>query len=239
MTAQVYQDFSVISPDTLNPPLKKPRCSCFTPSEGVYVGARMEQAKSAFVERLSSRDDYLQRDRISQSSIDASGEGLYAYWFAINLGGTMQDGTILPERQYSSNWDGPWQGATARGDTYWTAEFFLPWTMMTLPYRPTGERTIGLYFQRAVADAGMDWGSPALPRTQSTFLSVLPRVSIKGVNPKQQFTFYPYASTTLDEYAGESTAKAGFDFFWRPTTRFKLPAPSLPTLVTLNLMKWW
>ena len=80
----------------------------------MYVGARMEQAKSAFVERLSSRDDYLQRDRISVS-IDASGEGLYAYWFAINLGGTMQDGTILPERQYSNNWDGPWQGATAEG----------------------------------------------------------------------------------------------------------------------------
>ena len=139
----------------------------------MYVGARMEQAKSAFVERLSSRDDYLQRDRISVS-IDASGEGLYAYWFAINLGGTMQDGTILPERQYSSNWDGPWQGATARGDTYWTAEFFLPWTMMTLPYRPTGERTIGLYFQRAVADAGMDWGSPRFPEPKAPFYRCCP-----------------------------------------------------------------
>ena len=227
MTAQVYQDFSVISPDTLEPAPEKTEMFVLYTERGMYVGARMEQAKSAFVERLSSRDDYLQRDRISVS-IDASGEGLYAYWFAINLGGTMQDGTILPERQYSNNWDGPWQGATARGDTYWTAEFFLPWTMMTLPYRPTGERTIGLYFQRAVADAGMDWGSPALPRTQSTFLSVLPRVSIKGVNPEQQFTFYPYASATLDEYAGESTAKAGFDFFWRPTTAFQITSSIAP-----------
>ena len=31
MTARAYQDFSVISPDTLNPP-RKPRCSCCTPS---------------------------------------------------------------------------------------------------------------------------------------------------------------------------------------------------------------
>ena len=125
MTAQVYQDFSVISPDTLEPAPEKTEMFVLYTERGMYVGARMEQAKSAFVERLSSRDDYLQRDRISVS-IDASGEGLYAYWFAINLGGTMQDGTILPERQYSNNWDGPWQGATARGDTYWTAEFFLP-----------------------------------------------------------------------------------------------------------------
>ena len=171
MTAQVYQDFSVISPDTLEPAPEKTEMFVFYTERGMYVGARMEQAKSAFVERLSSRDDYLQRDRISVS-IDASGEGLYAYWFAINLGGTMQDGTILPERQYSSNWDGPWQGATARGDTYWTAEFFLPWTMMTLPYRPTGERTIGLYFQRAVADAGMDWGSPRFPEPKAPFIGV-------------------------------------------------------------------
>ena len=226
-TAQVYQDFSVISPDTLAPAPEKTQMYVFYTERGLYVGARMEQTKSEFVERLSSRDDFLQRDRISVA-IDASGEGLYAYWFAINLGGTMQDGTILPERQYSSNWDGPWQGATTRGETFWTAEFFLPWTMMTLPYRPTGERTIGLYFQRAVAGAGMDWGSPALPSTQSTFLSVLPRVSVKGVNPKQQFTFYPYASATLDEYAGETVTKAGFDIFWRPTTAFQITSSVAP-----------
>jgi len=225
--AQVYQDFSVISPDTLEPAPESTEMLVFYTERGMYVGARMQQTQSQLVERLSSRDEFLQRDRISVS-IDTSGEGLYAYWFAINLGGTLQDGTILPERQYSNSWDGPWQGASSINAEGWTAEFFLPWTMMTLPYSSTGDRTVGLYFQRAVADAGMDWGSPALPRTQSTFLSVLPRVKIQGVNPKQQFTFYPYASTTLDEYRGEASAKAGFDFFWRPTTAFQVTSSIQP-----------
>jgi len=227
LRAQVYQDFSVISPDTLEPAPESTEMLVFYTERGMYVGARMQQTQSPLVERLSSRDEFLQRDRISVS-IDTSGEGLYAYWFAINLGGTLQDGTILPERQYSNSWDGPWQGASSVSSEGWTAEFFLPWTMMTLPYSSTGDRTVGLYFQRAVADAGMDWGSPALPRTQSTFLSVLPRVKIQGVNPKQQFTFYPYASTTLDEYRGEASAKAGFDFFWRPTTAFQVTSSIQP-----------
>ena len=34
MTAQVYQDFSVISPDTLNPPLKNRDVRVLHPSEG-------------------------------------------------------------------------------------------------------------------------------------------------------------------------------------------------------------
>ena len=56
MTAQVYQDFSVISPDTLEPAPEKTEMFVLYTERGMYVGARMEQAKSAFVERLSSRD---------------------------------------------------------------------------------------------------------------------------------------------------------------------------------------
>ena len=99
-----FSDFRVISPDTLEPAATPTRIKLFYTDKGLYFAADMIQDPRHLVERLSGRDQYVNRDRIS-ISIDASGEGLYAYWFAVNLGGSLMDGTILPERDYSSNWD--------------------------------------------------------------------------------------------------------------------------------------
>ena len=124
--------------------------------------------------------------------------------------------------QYSSNWDGPWRGASQRTETGWSVEMMLPWSMMTLPASESGDRDIGIYIQRAAASIDEDWAYPGLPRTQNRFLSRFPKTKIKGINPKQQFTFYPYVSSSLDAVGDRATQKAGFDLFWRPTTAFQV-----------------
>ncbi len=220
-TIEAFSDFKVISPDTLAPASSPTRIKLFYTDKGLYFAADMIQDPRSLVERLSSRDQYVNRDRIS-ISIDASGEGLYAYWFAVNLGGSLMDGTILPERDYSSNWDGPWRGASHRTETGWSVEMLLPWSMMALPPTRSGARDIGIYIQRAVASIDEDWAYPALPRTQNQFLSQFPKTTITDIDPKQQLTFYPYVSSTWDQAADQTQQKAGFDLFWRPTTAFQV-----------------
>ena len=80
--------------------------------------------RRTLISRLSSRDDFIPRDAIS-ITLDPGGSGLYGYWFGVNLGGTLQDGTVLPERQYSSRWDGPWNGASVEVEGGYDTEFFL------------------------------------------------------------------------------------------------------------------
>ena len=46
-------------------------------------------------------------------TLDTSGQGLYGYWFTVALGDSAKDGKVLPERQFTSEWDGPWRRATA------------------------------------------------------------------------------------------------------------------------------
>ena len=60
------------------------------------------------------------------------------------LGDNQLDGTILPERQYSSEWDGAWNGATSSNENGWSAEFFIPWRQMAMPQR-NESRNIGIY----------------------------------------------------------------------------------------------
>ena len=216
-----FSGFKVISPDTLADAPLETKIKVFYTEHGLYFSALMTQPPETLVERLSARDQFVNRDRISLS-IDTSGTGLYAYWFAVNLGGSLMDGTVLPERQYSSNWDGPWRGASQRTETGWSVEMMLPWSMMTLPASDSGDRDIGIYIQRAAASLDEDWAYPGLPRTQNRFLSRFPKTKIKGIKPKQQLTFYPYLSSSLDGVDDTATQKAGFDLFWRPTTAFQV-----------------
>jgi len=216
-----YDNLTVIEPDTLEAPPLETRIRYFYTTEGLYVGVWNEQDQDTLISRLSSRDQFITRDDISLT-IDSSGQGLYGYWFGINLGGTMIDGTVLPERQFSNQWDGPWRGASAIAEGGWSAEMFIPWSMMTMPDITGDRREMGFYISRAVAYKNERWGWPALPRTNSVFMSQLQKFEVEGINPKQQFTFYPYTSATYDNITDEDSYKAGFDFFWRPSSNLQI-----------------
>lgn len=215
-----YDNMRVIEPDTLeNPPLQT-RTQLFYTERGLYVGMWNEQDPDDLIARLSSRDARrINRDGTS-ITLDTSGEGRYGYWFGVNLGGSLMDGTVLPERQFRSNWDGPWRGASAETEDGWTAEYYLPWSMMSMPERE-GEREMAFYVSRKVAYKDERWAWPALPGTQPKFMSTLQRFRLEGVDPRQQYTIYPYVSATWDEVANDMAWKAGGDIFWRPTSNLQ------------------
>jgi len=219
--------FRVSEPDTLIPAALRTQVKIFYTEAGLYIGSWNEQAVDTLIERLSSRDAWLTRDRLTVT-LDTSGEGLYGYWFGVNLGGSLSDGTVLPERQHSSEWDGPWRAETAQLKDGWSAEMFLPWSMMSMPDSANYTRTMGIALQRAVAHKNQTWGIPALPRTTGLFMSRLHKLVFADVNPKQQITFYPFISTSFDGLKHEAKAKAGFDIFWRPTTNFQITSSINP-----------
>ncbi|MBL4679388.1 MAG: hypothetical protein JKY88_01545 [Pseudomonadales bacterium] len=222
-------DMVIVEPDTLDKPPYETRSHLFYTKKGLYLGVWAEQPVDTLVSRLSSRDRFIKRDSIT-ITIDPSGRGLYGYWFSVNLGGTLQDGTLLPERQYASQWDGPWYGASAEHDNGWTAEFFIPWSIMTMPEGETDYREMSYYLARSVAHKNESWGFPSLPRTNTVFISKFQKISFENVNPKQQFTFYPYASSSYDNTLdnGADAYKAGFDIFWRPTSNLQISATINP-----------
>ena len=55
--------------------------------------------------RMTNRDDHTDRDTYGVT-LDTTGQGEFAYWFAVGLGDTVMDGKVLPERRYTSDWDG-------------------------------------------------------------------------------------------------------------------------------------
>lgn len=222
-----FDEFKVVEPDTLVKPSHETRVKLFYNDRGLYVGVDARQPPSTRIARLSSRDNrQIKRDNIGLV-LDTSGEGRYGYWFAVNLGNTLMDGTLLPEKQFSSDWDGAWEGATSETELGWTAELFIPWGIVSMPQQP-GDRRIGLYMERFVAYIDERWSWPALPNTVPRFISALQPIAVQGVAPKQQFSVFPSAALTRDRIDGNTEYRVGADFFWRPSTNLQLTATVNP-----------
>ena len=224
---EVHDDFRLIDPDTLEPAGLPTELVMFYNDRGLYVGARMTQDPDTLVEYLSGRDQgFLNRDYFS-FTLDTSGEGRYGFWFQLNLGDSKSDGTILPTRNYDFSWDGAWWGATARTDTGWSAEFFVPWSLVNMP-KANGMRTMGIFAQRKVAHADETHAWPPLPWTKPKFMSEFQRLSLTKVNPRQQYGIIPYVSAGYDRFGDETARRGGVDVFWRPSSNFQLTSTLNP-----------
>ena len=136
------------------------------------------------------------------------------------LGDGVMDGTVLPERTYSREWDGAWFGATQKTDAGWSAEFFIPWGQMAMP-KQQGTRRLAIYSSRKVAYLNERWGWPALPQSLPRFMSLWQPFELDGVDPRQQWSIFPYVSSTFDRVVDENRYKAGVDLFWRPSSNFQ------------------
>ena len=222
-----WDEFVVLEPDTLAQPEFPTRVRIFYTAKGLYVGVDMDQPRETLVKWLSGRDRRdINRDQVGVT-LDTSGEGRYGYWFSVYLGDSLSDGTLLPERNFSREWDGAWRGASEVTDTGWSAELFIPWGTVAMP-SVDGSRNIGLYMSRKVASRDERYGWPALPRTKPQFISKLQQIAVDGVNPKQQFSIYPFVVVGDDRFDGQVRYRSGADFFWRPSSDFQLTATLNP-----------
>jgi len=53
-------------------------------------------------------------------------------------------------------------------------------------------------------------------------------MDVEGVLPRQQLSFIPYISTTLDDAIGENEARVGVDISWKPSPKFEMTGSLLP-----------
>ena len=225
-TIPVIDDFVVLEPDTLQPGEHPTRLMLAYSDQGLYVAGDLEQPVETLVRRLSGRDVRDNRDSVSVT-IDTSGEGRYGFWFGVNLGDSLMDGTVLPERTFSNEWDGPWYGRSQQTERGWTVEMFIPWGVVSMP-AASDVRSMGMYVSRKVAYKDERWGWPTLPSTQAVFMSGLAPIEMRGVQPRQQYNIYPFAATAYDQVDEEMRYRAGADLFWRPSSNFQMNATINP-----------
>ncbi|RLA27206.1 MAG: hypothetical protein DRR11_18640, partial [Gammaproteobacteria bacterium] len=224
---QPFNNLKVIEPDTLADAPYKTDMRMFYTERGIYVSFDMDQPAESIIQRFAPRDAFeVNRDNVG-FTLDTSGDGRYGYWMNLSLGDSQMDGTVLPERNFSREWDGAWYGATQRTENGWSAEFYIPWSQMAMP-KKNGVRRFGLYLSRKVAHLNERWAWPGLPDSVPRFMSALQPIELEQVDPRQQWSLFPYASGTFDRIDEDNRLKGGLDLFWRPSSNFQLTATINP-----------
>ena len=193
----------------------------------------VNQPADSLVARMTSRDSFLERDTIG-IIIDASGEGLFGYGVSLSLGDSMFDFSLLPERRFNLQWDGSWDGRTQIVDEGWSAEFFVPWSMMPLP-QVEGDRKIGLAFRRALGQRGEVWTSPPLPDTLNVLL-VEQKIFAQDIEPKTANTLsFRFSVFGIRHDAIAELVRT----FTGGLQRILLSATLNPDFGTVSQMMWW
>ena len=194
--------------------------------KGLYVSAIMLQPLDTLVQRLSVRDDFLDRDTFG-FIMDAGGEGLVGHWFITALGNSVQDGKLLPERNYQRDWDGPWVGRSHIREDGWSAEVFLPWSMVNMPAKD-GKRTIGFAASRQVSHKDERYQWPGHPYSSAKFLSAFNEMKVEGVQPVSHLAVIPFAAATLDQANDDNDLRIGADIAWKPSPKLEVSATLNP-----------
>lgn len=228
-------DFRLINRDTDD--MRKIELSTivkgFYNDRGLYLSFDMEQDKETFVRIHSASDGgSLNRDFVTVA-LDTSGEGKYGFYFTLFLGGSKRDGVLQPEHNWQKSWDGAWRGRTSHHGNGWSAEFFIPWSILNMPHSPS-ERLLGLFVSRRVAGVGEYYGWPAIHNSSPKFLSDLHPIVVHEIKPRQQLSVIPFVAATVDTVKESSQEHAGVDLFWRPTPNFQLTATALPDFGTVE-----
>ena len=225
--AQVFTDFRVTQPYTLGSPRHPTEVRLLGTPEGILVGFHcMQPASTPRQKEQTPRDTDNNGDRVN-IYIDLDADAKVAYNVTIALAGSLQDATITNENLYSTDWDGDYLYAVRDLEDEWFVELLLPWTLASMKNPGTPKRTVGIVFDRVIAETQERSALEGKSFTRPRYLSEFPKVEIDQYQ-SSLFHVFPYATAASDLLTDESDLKFGADILWKPSGSFQLTAALNP-----------
>ena len=211
--AQRFENFVETSPFSLKETTHPTEVLVLTDEKGIYFGFINEQPWDTRYRRKQERDAMWADSDRNFISIDFDGKANMGYFFGVNLGGSMSDGSISGESQMDRDWDGDWEAKTSESETHWYSEFFLPWTVVPMMSGQESKRNIGVYFSRQMMQEGKVVGFPGINYERKKFLSLFHQVTVDQYE-STKFVTFPYAVSSYDNLQDSAEYQAGLDLFW-------------------------
>ncbi len=194
---------------------------------GIAVAFMLEHAAS--LPRLKPR---LERDQVAPADsvnfmIDFDGDARVAYSFTVGLSGSIRDGVVANENQLNADWDTDWSSAVTETAEGWQVELLIPWSVAPMRGTDTPERTVAVYFSRALGSNGERQAYPAVSPARGRFVSGFERIEIPQYRAALLHV-WPYLTARHDLIDGGTYYKSGADVFWKPSPTFQLSATVNP-----------
>jgi hypothetical protein len=126
-----YDDrFVQVYPGEGKAPTERTEVRVLYDGAAVYVGVRChDSAPEQIVARMTRRDRDIDTDSVAVA-FDTQQDRRTAYVFQLSAAGVQLDGMFYDDRNLNLDWDAVWDGAVARDQLGWTAEFRIPLSVL-------------------------------------------------------------------------------------------------------------
>ena len=197
-TAPAITNFTQREPNQGNPGSQRTEVRVAYDDEAIYVGARMHDAHpDSIVKVLSRRDTGGSHSDEFKVFLDPYHDRRSGYYFTVNAGGTLYDGTLFNDGWDDSSWDGVWQAKARVDGEGWTAEMKIPFSQ--LRFAKSDVQEWGINFQRVMGRNFEDAFLVYNPRSESGFVSRFPTLTgLSNVAPGNAIEFTPFATSKAE-----------------------------------------
>ena len=138
----------------------------------------------------------MRRDNINESDwffvyLDTYNDDRTGYFFAVNAGGSIADGTLYNDDWDDDSWDGIWENKTTVDENGWYVEIKIPFTQ--LRFTESDNMIWGVNFNRDIKRKHEMSYYVMVPKNESGFVSKFADLEgLDGIKPKQRFEVLPY-----------------------------------------------
>ena len=163
-------------------------------NNALFIGARMyDNHPDSIVALLGRRDAHLKSDNFFVY-LDPFNDQQTGFYFGLNAGGTLYDGTLFNDVDQDRSWDGIWKGKVHIDKKGWTVEMRIPYSQ--LRFHKEKNYVWGIDFKRSISRKNESDFLVYTPKNGNGFVSLFPElVGIHNIKPKQDFEILPYITS--------------------------------------------
>jgi hypothetical protein len=196
LTEPVYQnppikDFTQKDPDEGEPATEESNMWIAHDESNIYFGGRFFDSQPDSIDlSLMRRDNMTESDWI-WIFLDPYNDERTGYYFAVNPGGSICDGTLYNDGWMDDSWDGIWETKTSVDEKGWNVEVKIPFTQ--LRFKEAEKMVWGVNVNRDIKRKHEMSFYIMVPSTESGFVSHFADLEgLDGIRPKQRFELLPY-----------------------------------------------
>ena len=227
---QIATDFIQFRPDIGKSPVKEKRTEikmCYD-DEAIYVSAYLYDKSEDIMRQFTQRDNFGQSDFLG-IIFNPNNDAQNNTEFFVFSSGTQADAIEIPSNGEDFGWNAVWESAVKVVDDGWIVEVKIPYR--ALRFTQQEDPTWGIQFHRHFRQTRSQFTWNPIDVTKGNI--VLYNAELKGlknIKPPTRLSFYPYASSLVSRYDGETETDfaAGLDVKYGITENITLDATLIP-----------
>jgi hypothetical protein len=185
------EDFTQKQPDEGKPATENSHIWFSYDELNIYISGKFYDSQPDSIDITLMRRDNMTESDWLWIFLDPYNDDRTGFYFAINPGGSICDGTLYNDGWMDDSWDGIWETKTNIDDEGWSVEVKIPFSQ--LRFKESEKMVWGINVNRDIKRKHEMSFYVMVPSTESGFVSHFADLEgLDGIKPKQRFELLPY-----------------------------------------------